>query len=198
MDETVLRAMAKWPNVPAVYGWLSLNQRGQWLIKNELIAHPAMVDYIGRNYADDVAGQWYFQNGPQRVFVALALAPLVLRVPYSGQLQTHNGMAVQEIRGAWLDSNGALYLRTNLGPGVMDDRDAELLTGGLADRSGRLLDEDALIASLERLQGGERDGLMLDYLGCRVEVLPIAAAAVAERLGFVREPRPALGEEACT
>ncbi|HET8728586.1 MAG TPA: DUF2946 family protein, partial [Alphaproteobacteria bacterium] len=32
MDESVLRAMTKWPNVPAVYGWLQLDQRGNWLI----------------------------------------------------------------------------------------------------------------------------------------------------------------------
>ena len=28
MDESVIRALAKWPNVPAVYGWLSLSRRG--------------------------------------------------------------------------------------------------------------------------------------------------------------------------
>ena len=27
MDDAVLRSMAKWPNVPDVYGWLSLDRR---------------------------------------------------------------------------------------------------------------------------------------------------------------------------
>ena len=27
MDDAVVRAMARWPNVPHVYGWLSLDQR---------------------------------------------------------------------------------------------------------------------------------------------------------------------------
>ena len=33
MDETVIRAMAKWPDVPAVWGWLSLDRRGVWKLK---------------------------------------------------------------------------------------------------------------------------------------------------------------------
>ncbi|TMH99667.1 MAG: DUF2946 family protein, partial [Betaproteobacteria bacterium] len=28
MDELVARSLAKWPNVPAVYGWLALDRRG--------------------------------------------------------------------------------------------------------------------------------------------------------------------------
>src|SRR5437762_13798517 len=76
MDEIVLRSMLKWPDVPAVYGWLSLDRRGNWMIKTvagrfERIAHAAVREFIGRNYASDPEGRWYFQNGPQRVFVAL-------------------------------------------------------------------------------------------------------------------------------
>ena len=37
MDETGLRSMAKWPNVPAVYGWLTLDRRGNWLLQGERI-----------------------------------------------------------------------------------------------------------------------------------------------------------------
>src|SRR5258708_3980656 len=29
MDELVARSLAKWPNVPAVYGWLALDRRGE-------------------------------------------------------------------------------------------------------------------------------------------------------------------------
>src|ERR1700693_3246190 len=71
MDEVVLRAIQKWPNVPSVYGWLSLDRRGNWSIKGEHIANPAIASFIGRNYARDEKGRWYFQNGPQRVFVTL-------------------------------------------------------------------------------------------------------------------------------
>ena len=47
MDEIVIRGMLKWPNVPSVYGWLSLDRRGSWTIKNvsgrfERIANPGV------------------------------------------------------------------------------------------------------------------------------------------------------------
>ena len=58
MDDAVLRSMAKWPNVPAVYGWLRLDRRGNWLLKGERINNPAIVECIGRNYEPDAQGRW--------------------------------------------------------------------------------------------------------------------------------------------
>ena len=49
MDEMVARSLAKWPDVPAVYGWLSLDRRGNWRIKGEKIGNTALRDFIGRN-----------------------------------------------------------------------------------------------------------------------------------------------------
>ena len=73
MDAAVARALAKWPNVPGVYGWLALDRRGNWLIRSasatqrfEKIGNAALRDFIGRNYEPDAQGRWYFQNGPQR------------------------------------------------------------------------------------------------------------------------------------
>jgi len=57
MDDIVVRGMAKWPNVPAVYGWLSLDRRGNWLLKDPAsdsfgrIGNAALRAFIGRNYA---------------------------------------------------------------------------------------------------------------------------------------------------
>src|SRR5438552_19015449 len=83
MDAMVARSLAKWPNVPAVYGWLELDRRGNWKIKGERIANQALRDFIGRNYGRDESGRWFFQNGPQRVYVTLAYTPLVLH--YEGE-----------------------------------------------------------------------------------------------------------------
>ncbi|MBP7581842.1 MAG: DUF2946 family protein, partial [Vogesella sp.] len=44
MDALVLAAMDKWPNVPAVYGWLRLDARGQWWLRDSLLKQAAMVD----------------------------------------------------------------------------------------------------------------------------------------------------------
>jgi len=110
MDAVVAQAMAKWPNVPAVYGWLALDRRGNWLIKGERIANQALRDFISRNYAADDAGRWYFQNGPQRVYVTLAYTPLVVHYEGDGVVAllddrdlaryADSGPSLQRITGA--------------------------------------------------------------------------------------------------
>ena len=121
MDETVLRSMAKWPDVPDVYGWLSLDRRGNWLIKNEKIGNRALREFIGRNYQPDARGRWYFQNGPQRVFVALAYTPLVLH--FEGEkLLDHCGRPFKSGQ-AYLDEEGSVLMAGKPGIGLLDDRD---------------------------------------------------------------------------
>ena len=34
MDDIVKQAMAKWPNVPACWGWLGLDARGNWWLRD--------------------------------------------------------------------------------------------------------------------------------------------------------------------
>ena len=34
MDDIVKQAMAKWPNVPACSGWLGLDARGNWWLRD--------------------------------------------------------------------------------------------------------------------------------------------------------------------
>lgn len=201
MDEIVARAMARWPNVPAVYGWLALDARGRWLIKSSPITNPGIVDFIGRNYDRDDAGCWYFQNGPQRVFVELACTPLILRLDggaASGRLLDHVGRPIARVDHAFVDEAGHLLLATERGPGCVDDRDVESLATGLVDACGRPLTDDALIEVLETLQAGSRAGLFLRWHGASIALEPIASGDLEARLGFVRRPQPVHGEEACT
>ena len=121
MDELVARSLAKWPNVPAVFGWLSLDRRGNWLIKGEKIANRALREFIGRNYEPDEKGRWYFQNGPQRVYVSLAYAPLVLH--YEGDaLVDHCGRSFAAGE-RFLDEEGSLLVSGAGTVGLLDDRD---------------------------------------------------------------------------
>ena len=121
MDALVAQAMAKWPNVPAVYGWLSLDRRGNWRIKGERIANQALRDFISRNYESDSAGRWYFQNGPQRVYVTLAYTPLV--VHYDGdELRDHCGRPFAA-RETYLDDEGSVLLAGEDTVALLDDRD---------------------------------------------------------------------------
>ena len=121
MDELVARSLAKWPNVPAVYGWLSLDRRGSWRIKGERIANTALRDFIGRNYEPDGEGRWYFQNGPQRVYVALAYTPLV--VHYEGDaLVDQCGRPFPE-QACYQDDEGSVLIQGNGSVALLDDRD---------------------------------------------------------------------------
>jgi len=121
MDAAVAQAMAKWPNVPAVYGWLALDRRGNWLIKGERIGNPALRDFIARNYEADGEGRWYFQNGPQRVYVSLAYTPLV--VHHEGEsLFDHCGRPYLA-EHAYLDDEGSVLLEAGGRIALLDDRD---------------------------------------------------------------------------
>lgn len=193
--------MAKWPNVPSVYGWLSLDRRGHWLIKRERIGNPLVAEFIGRNYARDERGRWFFQNGPQRVFVTLDYAPFVYRVvsPEGSPLalEAHNGKPVASVSGAWLDENGALLLETELGIGTVHDRDLERLLPALIDANGDPLVEDVLDGLMELAQQGRAVPLWLRFHDGNVKVEPIRSAAVPQRFGFVARPVQPAGEEEC-
>jgi hypothetical protein len=123
MDDAVVRSLARWPNVPAVYGWLELDRRGNWRIKGERIGNGALREFIARNYLADERGCWFFQNGPQRVYVTLAYAPFVLH--YEGdRLFDHRGTPAEAVE-TWLDDEGSVLIRSSQGIGLLDDRDLE-------------------------------------------------------------------------
>ena len=201
MDEIVTRGMAKWPNVPAVYGWLSLDRRGHWLIKGERIGNPLVTEFIGRNYARDERGCWYFQNGPQRVFVNLDYAPLVLRVtsPEGAPLvlSTHSGKPVADPGGAWLDERGTLLIETEHGPGTMHDRDLDRLLPYLIDANGNPLPEAMLDVLMELAQQGKSVPLWLKIHDFSLRIGAIASSEAGRRFGFVARPEPPAGEEVC-
>ena len=187
MDESVIRAMTKWPKVPAVYGWLSLDRRGTWRLKGETIPNRAVVEFIGRNYASDGQGRWYFQNGPQRVFVDLAYTPWVYSLDGRGALVTHTGRDCGAIARVWLDEAGTMILLGDPGPGLVDDRDLMVLSDRLVDRRGRSI-EDECVARLIASQPGSEPEIRLEYLGARIRLERIDSGAVAELLNF--DPRP--------
>ena len=37
MDELVAAALVKWPNVPHCHGWLGLDARGNWYLRDERV-----------------------------------------------------------------------------------------------------------------------------------------------------------------
>ena len=131
MDDTVVRSLAKWPNVPAVYGWLELDRRGNWLIKGSRIGNAALREFIARNYEADTEGRWFFQNGPQRVYVKLAYTPLV--VHYEGDRLVDQCGRAFPAGTAYLDDEGSVLLEGEPAIALLDDRDLERYADSAAE-----------------------------------------------------------------
>lgn len=143
MDDIVKQAMAKWPNVPNCYGWLGLDARGNWYLRDDraqaagtfqsglpgskgsLLTHEKLIDFIARNYLPDAHGQWFFQNGPQRVYVELLATPLIWRVLPDHGIKDHLGRFAV-VKQVWLDEAGHLYLDSEAGLGLVHTQDMGL------------------------------------------------------------------------
>lgn len=188
MEDWVRRALAKWPNVPALYGWLSLDRRGHWRIRGEPISRPQIIDTIDRNYERDAQGRWYFQNGPQRGYVQLEYAPFVLRADDGPALRTHTGLPVAAPRAAFLDEDGAVVIDTEHGPGIVDDQDLDWILQRLRT-DGRPVDDEALADALA-LPSGATTALQLRIDDRVLPIQRLDAADLPARLGFVRNPQP--------
>jgi len=139
MDDIVKQAIAKWPNVPDCYGWLGLDARGDWYMRDDLVQakgaftkskgsrllHEKLIDFIGRNYESDSKGQWFFQNGPQRVYVELEATPWIWRIQHDGSLLSHTGKKARMQR-CCVDEAGYLYMDTEIGFGLVHTQDMHM------------------------------------------------------------------------
>jgi hypothetical protein len=144
MDDIVRQAIAKWPNVPHCFGWLGLDARGNWYMRDDqaqaagpfaggtpnaaskgsLLKHDKLVDFVQRNYESDAEGQWFFQNGPQRVYVELEATPLIWRVDAAPDfaVTAHTGQAAR-VQRCVVDEHGRVYLETDAGFGLVHTLD---------------------------------------------------------------------------
>lgn len=152
MDDIVRQALAKWPHVPHCFGWLGLDARGQWFMRDDRVQafgpfaggtpqskgsqlrHEKLIDFIQRNYESDPQGQWYFQNGPQRVYVELEITPLIWRVADDFSVTDHIGRPAR-LQRCLLDEKGRLFLDADTGFGLVHTMDmnqaAEAVSQGL-------------------------------------------------------------------
>ena len=146
MDDIVRQAMSKWPNVPDCFGWLGLDARGQWCMRDErvqalgsfqggqakgsILRHEKLIGFIERNHAVNEKGWWFFQNGPQRVYIELEVTPFIWRISDDLQVQSHTGGQVQ-VKTCLVDELGRAYLETDLGFGLVHTMDVSRLANAL-------------------------------------------------------------------
>lgn len=200
MDELVLKSMARWPNVPDAFGWLELDGRGTWRLKGERISNAALVEFINRNYEHDAKGRWFFQNGPQRVYVRLQITPYVVRAAITNgavHLATHTHKLVSSVQGVWFDEQGRLILGFNNTAGVIDDRDLTSVLTCLGDGRGPFESESELERDLTSALAGSVDGLRLHMNGGVHDIGWVQSADLPGHFGFDPDPRPAPGQTEC-
>ena len=167
MDPIVEAALKKWPNVPACYAWLALDARGDWYMRDDRIQHAGafpqvkgsridhekLREFIGRNYAVDEYGAWFFQNGPQRVYVELEAAPWVWRLQTDPStsavvVTSHTGRPAR-CDDVFLDDSGRLFLASDLGLGIVHTLDMGV-AGDAVERGAWRPQETAFAALVER------------------------------------------------
>jgi hypothetical protein len=197
MDDIVKQAIAKWPNVPHCYGWLALDARGGWRMRDERsqalglagdrINNAMLLGFINRNYLHDERGRWYFQNGPQRVYVNLEATPYIAHTDPAEGFVLHTGERLSTIDAAWLTETGQLLLKSAEKIAMLDDRDMAQCIAGLR-LDGAPVEDDALLAWLS---GPESAGLLsLDHAEEKIPVQRIARDKISAHFGFVQMPQP--------
>ncbi len=164
MDDIVKQALAKWPNVPDCYGWLGLDARGRWFMRDDAaqaagdfpqsrgswLRHEKLIDFIGRNYESDDEGRWFFQNGPQRVYVELECTPWVWQVLPDYRLQSHTGLQTSAGE-CLLDEEGRLYIASPQGLGLVHSQD--MVLAAEAVEQGVWVPRDVMSADLPAQYG---------------------------------------------
>ena len=193
MDDIVKQAMAKWPNVPHCFGWLALDARGNWRMRDEAaqradapgdkLQNAALVGFINRNYGHDDKGWWYFQNGPQRVYVNLEATPYIARTDPAQGFVLQTGQALGTVEAVFMTELGTLILQAGEIVAQLDDRDVASVLARM-ELEGRPASIEAVMAWLE----DDSAELMLALGEQRVAVERLAAEALPRRFGYVQLP----------
>ncbi|MFC5509756.1 DUF2946 family protein [Massilia jejuensis] len=195
MDDIVKQAMAKWPNVPHCFGWLALDARGGWRMRDEQaqqadapgdkLNNAALVGFINRNYGHDAAGRWYFQNGPQRVYVNLEATPYIARTDPALGLVLHTGAPFETIEHVYLTEVGVVIVQTGEVVAQIDDRDMAQLFEAF-ELDGKRAGDEALLRWLDDGAGS----LALRWRGNTIAAERVVRDDLPRRFGFVRTPAP--------
>ncbi|QWD63829.1 DUF2946 family protein [Polynucleobacter sp. MWH-UH2A] len=204
MDEQVLRSLIKWPNVPDCYGWLSLDRRGQWRMRDEfaqqnglpgqVIEHTALKEFIYRNYACDDLGRYFFQNGPQRVFISLSIAPWIARIIPSNDAQKIVTQCHTEISptSALSDEQGNIYIAGSVKQSICIDLTTQEFKTEDCTSVALLHDHDLdQFSELAKLREEACSfGGSWNWQGRQLALDPIHSSELSERFGFIKDPEP--------
>jgi hypothetical protein len=196
----------KWPNVPDCFGWLALDRRGQWRMRDEFtqqhnlpgqaIQHAALNEFIARNYACDELGRYFFQNGPQRVFITLDATPWIVRIipGDKGQNFINQCHLTMEPTSALSDENGNIY--------IVGNADQMIRNNSNTDNNWFIKSDSQTVALLHDHDLDHFSGLAkLHEEACsfggswvwqekQLPLDPIHSVELASRFHFITKPQP--------
>ena len=203
MDQNVIDSLKKWPNVPFCYGWLAFDRRGDWRMRNEfaqvnklpgdIIRHVALKEFIERNYARDLNGQFFFQNGPQRVFVTLGYTPWVVRLlpdQESWKFQTTSGIDITP-KHCLLDENGQILIEASF-PVIQEQQNSEVSFEKTECISIALLHDHDLeiFSSLAQMtQNACSLNGQLNWKNHQIDIEEVLSSDLSKRYHFITEPK---------
>ena len=151
---------------------------------SQVITHKGLTDFISRNYACDSLGRYFFQNGPQRVFVTLDATPWVARIsPIEKGLQIITQCRyMMEPSSALSDEAGNIYI---VGKVLQDQifREVGLSVALLHDHD---LDHFSQLAKLR--EEACSYGGSWNWQGKQLPLDPIHSEELAKRFKFVSKP----------
>jgi hypothetical protein len=161
---------------------LSLDRRGDWRLQGERVTHRGLIEFMNRQYGSDESGRWFVQNGPQRVYVALAVTPWVFHRE-SEAFVSHTGAPAGDIKAIYLDEEGSILLDTTLGIGLLDDRDLPAFLDQCRQDSNATVDEKKWL----KMMSSEA---IADITWNRLPVQLIHSNDLAGRFNFQTNPQP--------
>jgi len=161
-------------------------------LPGNVIQHRALNDFISRNYACDTLGRYFFQNGPQRVFITLDASPWIVRISPSDtgmKLLTQCDTLIKPQAGL-SDEVGNIYITGHLHQTIYESSDEEQFTQKDSLTVALLLDHDlGLFTDLAKIhQEACSFGGSWNWNGQTLPLEPIYSQELSERFHFIKNP----------
>jgi hypothetical protein len=161
-------------------------------LPGQVITHRALNEFISRNYACDRLGRYFFQNGPQRVFITLDATPWIARITPS-----ENGLellsqcnSIIEASGALSDEKGNIYILGKVNQLTYEEKNKEQFSNQDCQTVALLHDHD--LDHFSRLAKLHEEacsfGGSWEWQGKQLPLDPIHSEELAARFKFIARP----------
>ena len=163
-------------------------------LAGQVIEHLALKELITRNYACDSLGRYFFQNGPQRVFISLDATPWIARlIPSNEHLQLKTQCQSNiDPSAALSDENGNIYIVGLIERVMYQDIEKQQLNREKVLSVALLHDHDLdLFSELAKLHEEACSfGGSWNWHGKQLPLNPIHSKELSALFNFISKPGP--------